>query len=444
VGALSGRPASAPDPPHGAVEAVREPLPDRPTPYDELLGRVFDQLLAGGLETAGPGYLAYMPSGGLLHAAVADLIAAAVNRYVGNWAACPGLVELEATVVRWFADLVGYPTAARGYLASGGSVANFSAVLTARHARLGESLEGGTAYGSDVAHHSMMKAMRMAGFPDGSFRQLASDAGFRLPPEAVRDAVRADRRRGLRPFLLVANAGTTLTGAVDDLPALAEVAREEGLWLHADAAYGGFFRLTDRGRVRLAGLDRTDSVTLDPHKSLFLPYGTGALVVRDGDALRKAHRSSGQLYSPRQEHPDRVDFCEYSPELTRGLRGLRVWLPLKMHGAGAFRRYLDEKLDLARWAAGQVRAIDGVELVAEPVLSVVVFRLTRPDAGAEELDALNQRLLDSVNARRRVLLTGVTLRGRFALRLCVLSFRTHRENMEHAVEDIRAAVGELG
>jgi aromatic-L-amino-acid decarboxylase len=444
VDGLAGRPATAPPPPGEVLRALREPLPEQGSAYGDLLDRFFHELLPAGFETAGPGYMAYMPAGGLLQSAIADFIAAAVNRYVAVWAASPGLAELEATVVRWFADLLGLPPQARGFLASGGSIANFSAVLTARRDRLGDDLAGGTAYASDVVHHSMLKAVMMAGFPAGSVRELPSDGAFRLPPEAVRERVRADRRAGKRPFLLIASAGTTLTGTIDDLSALADVAREEGLWLHVDAAYGGFFLLTERGQALLAGIERADSVTLDPHKGLFIPYGTGALLVRDGAALRAAHQTFGQRYSPRQEHADRVDFCEYSPELTREFRGLRVWLPLKMHGVGAFRRNLDEKLDLAREALAGVRAVEGLEVLTEPDLTVIPFRLVRPGLGPEALDELNRRLLETINAKRRVMLIGVTLRERFVLRLCVLSFRTHAEAVAWALEDIRTSVAELG
>jgi aromatic-L-amino-acid decarboxylase len=322
-------------------------------------------------------------------------------------------------------------------------MANFSAVLAARQRHLGDDLAGGTAYASDVVHHSMAKALYMAGLPPDGLREVPAGPDLRLPPEAVRARIRADREAGRRPFLLVATAGSTLTGSVDDLAALADVAREERVWLHVDAAYGGFFQLTARGRALLAGIERADSVTLDPHKSLFMPYGLGALVVRDGEALHRAHRSHGQRYSPRQDDGERYDFCEHSPELSRDLRGLRIWLPLKMHGVAPFRASLDEKLDLARRAAEAIAATPGLRLVSAPVLSVLTFGCDRPGLGGEALDALNRRLVTAINARRRVFVSGVTLRGRFVARLCVLSFRTHGEAIDRAIEDIRAALAEV-
>ncbi|MEZ4360039.1 MAG: aminotransferase class V-fold PLP-dependent enzyme [Kofleriaceae bacterium] len=442
---LSARPASRPLPEGQVLAGLAEGLPTEPTSYAQLLKTLFHELLPWGYETAGPGYLAFMPSGGILHAAVADLLTAAINRYVGVWAASPGLAELEAQVLRWFGEMLGMPSSTRGFLASGGSIANFSAVIAARHHLLGEELAGGTAYGSDIAHHSMLKAMMLAGFPQRAVRELPSDERYRLCPERVRKQVREDRAAGLRPFLLIASAGTTLTGTIDPLEELAEVAREERLWLHVDAAYGGFFALTQRGRHLLRGIEAADSVTLDPHKSLFLPYGTGALLVRHGEVLRAAHQTHGQRYSPRQGASERIDFCEHSPELSREARGLRVWLPLRMHGVTPFRDCLDEKLELTQWLVARLAELPELELVLDPPLTVVVLRW-RPAwcaSDGDALDALNRELLAAVNAKGRVLLIGVTLRGRFVLRICVLSFRTHQAELAHAVEDLRAALAEL-
>jgi aromatic-L-amino-acid/L-tryptophan decarboxylase len=440
---LGTRPASRPLPPGRAFPGLRDPLPSEPTPYDELLQVLFHDLLPWGYETAGSGYLAFMPSGGLLHAAVADFLTAAVNRYVGVWAASPGLAELEAQVIRWFVEMLGMPATSRGFLSSGGSIANFSAVVTARNHLLGEEIANGTAYCSDVVHHSMLKAMMLAGFPQRAVRELPSDECYRLSPARVREQVQQDRAAGLRPFLLIASAGTTLTGTIDQLVELAAVAREERLWLHVDAAYGGFFSLTSRGRERLRGIELADSVTLDPHKSLFLPYGTGALIVRDGEALRSAHQTHGQRYSPRQGVSDRIDFCEHSPELSREARGLRVWLPLRMHGLTPFRDSLNEKLDLTQWLLSQLRELPELQVLLAPMLTVVVMRW-RPSWCAEhELNALNQQLLEAVNAKQRVLLIGVTLRKELVLRICVLSFRTHQADLAHAVEDLRAAMDDV-
>lgn len=430
----------------GAVELARslvEGLPEAGAPPEALFDFLFERVIPKSLNTAGPGYLAYIPGGGIPHAAVADLIADSVNRYVGVFVAAPGLAQLEANVVRWFCDIAGLPANARGVLTSGGSLANFSAVVAARGERLPEDFLSGTIYASDQTHHSVEKAASLAGFPPGRVREVASDDLFRIRLDELSRIVAADRAAGLSPFLLVGNAGTTNTGAVDDLSALADFAVQEGLWFHVDAAYGGFFLLTREGRRRMAGIERADSIVLDPHKGLFLPYGTGALLVRDGEPLKRAHALSADYLPSSPEDPDLPDFHLLSPELSRDFRGLRIWLPIKMHGISAFRRNLEEKLTLAQWATQQLRSIPDIQILAEPQLSIVAFRLRPAGVPEAELDRLNRALMDRVNARKRVYLTGTVLHGRFAIRICVLSFRTHRDRMEEGLEDIQAAVAEV-
>ncbi|HSS45528.1 MAG TPA: aminotransferase class I/II-fold pyridoxal phosphate-dependent enzyme [Thermoanaerobaculia bacterium] len=425
------------------ARALSEPLPRTGRRPEDLLDLLFERVIPKGFNTAGPGYLAYIPGGGLPHSAVADLIADMTNRYVGVFAAAPGLAQIESNVISWFCQIVGYPATARGFLTTGGSLANFSALLTARRERLPENFLSGTIYASDQVHHSVQKAAMLAGFPPGNVREIASDGAFRIHLEELSRVIAADRAAGRRPFLLIGNAGTTNTGAVDDLDALADIARAERLWLHVDAAYGGFFLLTERGRNRMAGIARSDSVVLDPHKSLFLPYGTGSLLVRDGAALKRAHALSADYMPSMQEDPDLVDFNLLSPELSRDWRGLRVWLPIRMHGIEVFRRSLEEKLDLALWATDELRKIPGIEILAEPQLSIVAFRLRREGLEDAALNQLNRDLMDRVNAGKRVYLTGTTLGDRFAIRICVLSFRTHLDRMREGLEDIRRSAKSL-
>jgi aromatic-L-amino-acid decarboxylase len=408
----------------------------RPDGTDSKDGKDLDAVLdyvgdaaARAVDPAGPGYLAFIPGGGLYTAALADFVTAAVNRYTTVAALAPAFVALEETVIRWIADLFDYPPDARGILTTGGSLANFSAVVTARHALLGEDWArdhaDATIYVSDQAHHSIAKAAALAGFPNRAIRVVPTDADLRMDVDALEQLIRRDRR----PFLVVASAGTTNTGAVDPMPEMADVAQRHGVWFHVDAAYGGFFQLTERGKRKLRGIERADSITLDPHKGMFLPYGSGCLLVRDGEKLRAAHRAGAEYL---QDLPDvgLPNYAEYSPELSRAHRGLRVWLPLQLHGTPAFREALDEKLDLTRHAYERLRQLDGVELPWEPDLSVVAFHL--PDGDG---------VLRQVNASRRVFLSSTTIRDRFALRIAVLSHRTHLDRVDEAVDLIEKAMG---
>lgn len=427
----------------GATEFARtliESLPKKGEQYETLLDELFDELIPRSFNAAGPGYLAYIPGGGIFHSAVADLIADAVNRYVGVCAAAPALAQIEANVVRWLCEIVGFPRGAGGGLTSGGSLANFTAFTTARDEKLGEDFLRGTLYCSTEVHHSFQKAAHLAGFPRKNIREIPVDDRFRMRTDLLEEAIARDRKDGLTPFLVVGSAGTTGTGAVDDLQRIAAIAKANGLWFHVDGAYGALFALTDRGRERLRGMDLADSLILDPHKTLFLPFGTGAVLVRDASALRRTHSMHAEYLPEMQTEDELVDFCEISPELSRDFRGLRVWLPLKMFGIEPFRQQLDEKLDLIDVAARELREIEGIEIVAEPQLSILAFRLVKPGA---DLNDLNRRLLDRINARKRVMLTPTTLGGRFVIRICVVSHRTHRDRIEMAMADIRSAVSEI-
>jgi aromatic-L-amino-acid decarboxylase len=430
----------------GAAELARslvEPIPQQPSSLNDVLDLVFETAVPKSFNTAGPGYLAYIPGGGIPHAAVADLIAAAVNRYVGVWVAAPGLAQLEANVVRWLCEIMGYGPDSLGFLTSGGSLANFSAIVTARRSLLPEDFLRGTIYVSDQVHHSVQKAAMLAGFPADAVREIGSDEVFRIQLDELSQRIAEDQAGGRTPFLIVGSAGTTNTGAVDDLERLADIAAHNRMWLHVDGAYGGFFMLTQRGRAAMSGIERADSIVLDPHKGMFLPYGTGCLLVRDGSTLRRAHTVFADYMPAMQDEGDLVDFCQISPELSRPFRGLAVWLPIKLFGIQPFAENLDEKLDLAKLACDRLRLIDGLEILAEPQLSIVAFRLTRPGLDTPAVNELNRKLMAGVNARKRVYLTGTMLGDRFAIRICVLSFRTHEDRMEMALEDIKGSVDAL-
>lgn len=427
---------------HGPVAAMAMP-PAAAQPLDTLLDHLFNDLLPSGVNSAGPGYLGYVPGGGLFHSALADFVTKCVNRHAGHESMAPGLVRLEWNVVRWLCSLLCMPDSAGGVLTTGGSMSNLMAIVAARVDRLPENFLSGVIYVSEQCHHSVRRAARTAGFPVAQVRRLPTDDRFRISLPHLAQAVRADRQAGLQPFMVVGSAGTTNTGAVDDLNGLADLARDEGLWLHVDGAYGGFFMLNPEGRRLLAGIERADSVALDPHKGLGLPYGTGSLVVRDRALLRRAFGEQERAgYLPALQD-DEINFCDMSPELSREVRGIRLWLPLQLCGVEAFAAHLDEKLQLARQAARELRQVPGLELIDEPQLSTVVFRLGDRPGAQGDFDAETHELLRRVNARGHVFLSPTTLRGRVWIRLCVLSFRSHQEHVETALRDIRASVAEI-
>jgi aromatic-L-amino-acid decarboxylase len=416
------------------LEVLAGPPPTDGTRLGDLLATI--ETAAGkGFDTANPGFVAYIPGGGLYASALADFIACSINRYTGIALPAPALVQMEASILRWLCDRFGLPEGSQGVLTPGGSMSNLSAIVTARSAKLGERFQNGTLYVSDQVHHSIAKSARIAGLPASAVRIVDSDDMLRMDLDSLRERVNQDRANGLEPFLVVASAGTINTGAVDPLEGIADLATEENLWFHVDGAYGGFFQLTERGRDRLTGISRADSITLDPHKGLFLPYGTGCLLVRDAEALRVAHEvRAGYLPQPSDE-ASLPDFASFSPELTRDYRGLRLWLPLHLHGVDAFIRALNEKLDLATSVYDDLCAIPTLSTPWAPELSLVAFK---PRVGNDED---TEALLERINSSGRMWLSSAPINGETYLRMCILSHRSHPERIREGVEIIRSAVG---
>lgn len=411
---------------------LREGAPEAGAPLDTLLDALFDECIPRSFTSPGPGYLAYIPGGGVYPAALADFIADTTNRYTGIWQAAPALVQLEANVLDWLRDWMGFPDTARGLFTTGGSGAMFNAIAAARERHLGTDIRAGTLYVSSQAHHCIVKAAKLAGIAHDRVRTVAVDADYRLRVDALAEAIAADRAAGLTPFMVFSTAGTTNTGAVDPIDAVADLAAREGLWHHVDGAYGAFFHMVPELRPLLRGLPRADSLTLDPHKGLFLPYGTGALLVRDGEALRALHSSTAGYLPPNQD--EFYDPAQYGPELSRGFPGLRVWLTLKLYGAARYRAAIAEKRALALWAAERVARIPGIVMDAPPQLSLFAFHMEGPglDTLARQ-NAATQQLMERVTRRGKVMVTGAMAGERYLGRVCVLSFRTRQAEMETAV-----------
>lgn len=423
-------PASWPEPDDQLLETLLdEPGEDGRNLADLLdaVGKATDT----GFDTAGGGFLSYIPSGGLHAAALGALIGSVTNQYTGAPHASPGMTAIEESVIRWMIQLFGLPSSSQGVLTSGGSIANQIAVVTAR-SRFGDEFRDGVIYLSTRAHHSIEKAARIAGISASRIKAVDTDDHLQLDPNSLQRSIAEDCKRGLRPMMVVANAGTTDSGAIDPLHACADIAMEAGAWFHVDAAYGGFFQLTERGSARLAGIERADSITVDAHKSLFLPFGVGGLLIRDPATVVEAHEGAG-AYMQDVTGGELPSYFEMGPELTRPNRGIQVWLALNLHGVGAFRNELDRMLDLATHAAGRIRLIPSMELITDPPLSVVVFRAS---AGDDQTRLILEALLES----RDVHVSSTTIDGDLYLRLAFLSQRTTRAIVDRAIGIVEGAV----
>ena len=395
-GRLHPRPGRSSGREHRRRHRARARAPRRPPElggdFDELFAQM-QEAAARTYEYSGPGYLAYIPGGGLYTAALAEFMAQGVNRFINLWQPSPAMVQIEQNVVRWLCDLFGYPETARGLLTSGGSMANFSAIVTARHAKLGEDFLDGTYYVSEQVHASVSKAREpgrlLAAEPAaGSDRRQAADGRGR----AARDGPRRPRGRACGRSWSCRSAGTTNTGAIDPIDAVADVAAEAGMWMHVDAAYGGFFQLTERGR-RAVRRDRRAPTRSRSIRTRGCSCRTGPGRSWCATATRSATPTTKEPRTFRTWRPRAS--CrtsrEYSPELSRPNRGLRVWMPLKLHGVGAFREALDEKLDLTEHLYEAFRQIPQVEIPWAPQLTVVPFRLRGPTRRRTGVPGQDQR-----------------------------------------------------
>ncbi len=415
------------------------PPPEQAAEYGAVLARVIADVLPYAARTDHPGYFAFIPSFTTWPAALAELTAAAANPYCGAWMESAGAAQIELEVVDWFRDWLGMPTSTAGLLVSGGSAANLMALLVAREAAGGPS-DDSVLYVSDQAHSSLARTARAMGLRPEQVRVLPTDDRWRLLPETVTAAVRADRSAGRVPFALCASAGSTNTGAVDPLGELADVGAEEGLWLHVDAAYGGFAVLTAKGRSALAGIDRADSVTLDPHKWLYQPMECGSVLIRDGARLERTFAI----------HPDYLDgdvtrgagevnFADRGLQLSRGFRALKIWVTMQTFGLAAFRAAIQRNLELAEFAEALIRRHAGLTLMAPATLGIVCFRREWPGCDEAETERRGLALADDLERSGMALVSATRLAGRHAIRLCILNPTSSEEHVRLVVEHFAGA-----
>lgn len=415
---------------------LHEPPPSAPVPFDELLERLATDVLPYMSRGDHPRFFAYIPTSPTWPSVIGDLLATGFNIYQGAWLESAGPSEIELVVIDWFRQWVGYPETAGGLLLSGGSAANMTALAAAADAKLGPRRHAGTIYISTQAHSSVLRATRVLGFPAEHVRILPVDEEFEIQLDALERAIDEDAADGKQPFFVVANAGSTNTGSVDPLPDLAALCAERGLWLHADAAYGGFATLTERGRRALRGLALADSITLDPHKWLYQPLEAGCCLVRDRELLRQSFYISPDYLRDAEVTGDReINFSDVGIQLSRRSRALKVWLSLHYFGLDAFRATIDRCLDLTALAQRYVEESAELELAVPATLGIFCFRRKPPGVENEaELEQLNRSLVAKLMASGRGMVSTTTLDGRCVVRFCVLN---HSSSEDDVLEVLR-------
>jgi len=410
--------------------------PERAEDFGALLRRLDEEVLPMVGHFDHPRFLGYIPGAGTWPGALGDLIAAAANIDAGAWREAAGPSQLELTVLDWFREWIGYPSDAAGVLVSGGSAANLTAIACAREALVGHMSPRIVAYASDQTHSSVARAARQLGFRPDQIRVMPSDDAGRMQPSVLAAAIDADLAATRLPFLVLANAGTTNTGAIDPLPELSAICRERGLWLHVDGAYGAFAVMTERGRRALAGLELADSVTLDPHKWLAMPFEVGCLMVRSGAHLEHAFELHTEYLSERSGSGG-VDFADRGLQLTRASRAIKVWLSLRTFGVDAFRRAIDRAMDQVALAQRRIEADDRLELVSPASLGILTFRRRGQDGeSSHEVDRKNGAIVRRLAETGEALLTSTLIAGRYAIRLCILNHTTDDQDVIDVVDRV--------
>lgn len=424
------------------LDLYRHPILDESRSIEEVLAILYENVDSLGVNAPSPGYLGYIPGGPIYHSALGDYLAAISNRFAGHIYGSPGAVRMENMLLRWMAKIVGYPNQAAGNLTSGGSLANLIAIVTAREycGLQTNNIERSVVYLTDQAHHSVVKGLHIAGLKDCIQRVIPTDGNYRMIANKLEEAITSDKRNGLIPWLVVGNAGTTNTGAVDPLEKIAEIAKDNQIWYHIDGAYGAFFALCELGKKILHGIDQADSLILDPHKGLFLPYGTGAVLVREGQRLKDAFAFQAAYTQDADQHTEELSPSELSPELTKHFRGLRLWLPLMLVGTKPFEAALEEKILLARYFHQRLQEIDGFEAGPTPDLSIFAFRYIPKKGNVNEF---NQRLIQHIQEEGRIFLSSTTLGGKFVIRIAILGIRTHLDTVDMAIDLLKSMADKL-
>ena len=415
-------------------------LPQRGADAAQLLDRAADLLMEHSLFNGHPRFWGYITSSAAPIGALGDLLAAAVNPNVGAWLLSPMASEIEAQTIRWVAEMIHYPVTCAGLFVSGGNMANFVCFLAARqaHAEKNVRVQGmeGTrlrAYCSKDTHTWIQKAADIAGLGTDAIRWIATDGGMRMDVAALREQISQDRAAGETPFLVIGNAGSVSTGAIDPLPELVEVCREFNLWFHVDGAYGGVTAVLPNASKEFEGLRLADSVAVGPHKWLYAPIEAGCALVRDGEKLRDAF-----AYHPPYYHfgTEAINYFDLGPQNSRGFRALKVWLALQQVGRDGYIEMIAEDIRLAQEMFRRIPQYPALQALTQS-LSITTFRYVPPDlkAGDEPveryLDQLNEALLTRLQQEGEAYLSNAVIRGRFALRACIVNFRT-------SVEDVKA------
>ena len=413
----------------------------------EVLEQVAHEILPLSLRLDHPRSFAFVPTAPTWPGVLADFMASGYNINVATWLTASGPTQVELVVIDWMRCWLGYPQGAGGILTSGGSAASVNALVAARE-HAGHPHKA-TVYMSEQSHSAHVRAARIIGIRPEGIRMIACDASFRLDMQALVGAVAEDRARGFNPIAVCANAGAASTGAIDPLEAMADFCEAEGIWLHVDAAYGGFAVVTEAGEALLRGIERADSVGLDAHKWFFQPYEAGGLLVKDLRTLEHAFAVRHDVLQDTIWGANHPNLSDRSLQLSRSFKALKIWMSVQVFGMDAFRRAIAQGMELAERAGAYIEACPTLELLNPVSLGIVCFRVNPGRAGLDEaaLEKINRSVLAHVFWDDRAFMSSTTLGGKFSLRLCIINHTTAWEDVQETLEAIvrfaeEAATGE--
>ncbi len=415
---------------------LHEPPPQEGQGLEAVLETAREHVFGNVMYVNHPRFFAFAPGPSNFVSVMADTLASGFNVFSGVALESSAAAQVEETVIDWLRQICGLPESAGGVLVSGGSMANLTALAAARKTMLGDEWHNATIYCSDQTHSSIDRAASVIGLPAAQLRRIPSDERFRMPMDGLIRTIHRDRRNGLRPFCVVANAGTINTGAVDPLPDIAILCRDEQMWFHIDGAYGASTMLTEEGTAALRGLERADSVSLDPHKWLFQPFAVGCLLVRNRDRLREAFQVLPEYLKVVLSEGDGTNYCDFSPELTRRFRAFKLWMSVKAFGLDGFRRAVEVGLGNARFAESQLRSSDSWEVLTPANLGIVTFRYRPQNLSDTDLNRLNLSITRLCLARGFSMVMTTELRNKTALRLCTINPRTTKEDISETIRHL--------
>ena len=423
---------------------LREDAPEEGTELGALM-REFEQKVAPRQSHVDhPRMFAFIPGAGTFVGAMGDALASGYNIYAGTWIESSAAHQIEMVVIDWFRSWLGMPDTAGGTLLSGGSVANLTALVLAREAHLGSEFTEGMIYTSEHAHSSVDRGARILGFRSDQVRKVAVDSDLKIDLGALRGAVEEDRSAGRIPFCMVANAGSTTTGTIDPLPQIAGFCTENRLWLHVDGAYGGFAALDKRGRRLLEGIERADSVSLDPHKWLYTPFEAGCILVRDAKFLLDTFRVYPDYLIDVAGGPDHPNFSDQGVQLSRSCRALKIWMTIKHFGLARIRAVIGRTMDLAAYGQELIERVPVAEIVSPVSLSVVTFRFVPEGVSDEDtIERFNKQILRRVWESGRAMLSSSRVGGKYVIRLCVVNHNTRKADVEEVVDLMASLAREL-